>query len=98
MAEAVATYFPLGTRLSMPAGGLTLWIELPDKLPSMQVFEAALQEGILIAPGSMFSNSSRFDHFVRVSCGWRYTDVLDDAVRRLGRIVGELTRSEIKAA
>jgi len=98
MAEAIATYFPLGTRLSIPAGGLTLWIELPEKLPSTRVFDAAIREGVLIAPGSMFSNSNRFDHFIRVSCGWCYTDALDDAVRRLGRLVSELSRKEIKAA
>ncbi|GAB3541354.1 PLP-dependent aminotransferase family protein [Noviherbaspirillum agri] len=98
MAEAIATYFPLGTRLSIPAGGLTLWIELPEKLPATQVFDAAIREGILIAPGAMFSNSSRFDHFMRVSCGWHYTDALDDAVRRLGLIASELSRGVIEAA
>lgn len=28
---AVATYFPLGTRLASSEGGMTLWIELPEK-------------------------------------------------------------------
>lgn len=98
MAEAIATYFPLGTRLSVPAGGLTLWLELPQKLSSTTVFDAAIQKGILVAPGTMFSNSNRFDHFVRVSCGWRYTGEVDDAMRCLGRIVGELSQKGIKAA
>ena len=31
-AEAIARYFPPGTRMNVPPGGLQLWVELPDKL------------------------------------------------------------------
>lgn len=76
----------------MPNGGITLWLELPHRLSSKRVFDAALGERILVAPGAMFSNSNRFDHFLRISCGWRYTREVDDAVRCLGRIVNDLVR------
>ena len=89
MAEAVAAYFPLGTRLSMPNGGVALWLELPDKLSAATVFDAALREGILIAPGHMFSNSNRFDAFIRLNCGMPWSPELDDAMRTLGGIVGD---------
>jgi len=92
MAEAIAAYFPAGTRLTMPHGGVTLWTELPQRLSSKDVFDAAVQEGILVAPGSMFSNSNRFDHFLRISCGMRHTPEVDDAIRHLGHIVGALLR------
>ncbi len=86
MAEAVASYFPLGTRLTMPQGGITLWIELPQACNSRDLFDAALREGILFAPGTMFSNSGRFEHFLRISCGLPCSDEVDEAMRRLGRI------------
>ncbi|RJF97477.1 PLP-dependent aminotransferase family protein [Noviherbaspirillum saxi] len=92
MAEAIAAGFPLGTRMTMPQGGITLWIELPHKLSAKKVFDEALRHQILIAPGSMFSNSNRYDAFIRVSCGWRYSEEIDDAVRRLGHIVSGLAR------
>ncbi len=89
LAEAVAEHFPAGTRLSVPAGGMLLWIELPVGLSSQRLFEAALTEGIKIAPGSMFSNSRRFDHFIRLSAGWPYGDETDRAVQRLGALARE---------
>ena len=89
-AEAIAAYFPLGTRLSIPDGGIALWVELPQKLSSETVYDAALLEGILVAPGSMFSNSNRFDHFMRINCGSPYSVELDRALRRLGQIVNQL--------
>lgn len=90
MAEGIAGNFPLGTRLTVPEGGITLWVELPERLSAKDVFDAALQEGILFAPGSMFSNSVRFERFMRVSCGGPYSDDLDGAMRRLGNIVESL--------
>lgn len=89
MADAIAAYFPRGTRMTLPNGGITIWVELPERLPSKAVFDAAICEGILIAPGAMFSNSGRFDHFVRLNCGLRYTDEVDEAMRSLGAIVAK---------
>lgn len=89
-AEAIARYFPAGTRMTEPRGGLMLWVELPDKLSSRLLFDAALQEGILIAPGLMFSNSQRFDHFIRINCGSPYSPMIDQALRRLGELIHTL--------
>jgi DNA-binding transcriptional MocR family regulator len=89
-AEAIAEYFPEGTRLTVPNGGPTLWIELPQKLSSKTLFDAAIKEGILFVPGSLFSNSDRFDHFLRLSCGAPYSKELDWALRRLGGMVARL--------
>jgi len=61
MARLVARTFPLGTRMSLPAGGLCLWVELPEGFSSAALFGEALEQGIRIAPGSMFSNSGRYE-------------------------------------
>jgi len=92
MAEAVAEYFPAGTRLSLPRGGVLLWVELPGRLHSERLFDAALAEGIRTSPGSMFSNSSRFDHYLRLGCGWPYDAKIDAAMRTLGRLVHQLAQ------
>lgn len=89
-AEAIASHFPAGTRLTVPDGGLSLWVELPQQLSSKRVFDAALQEQILVSPGLMFSNSLRFDPFLRVSCGWPVDKEVEHALRRLGQIVRSL--------
>ena len=90
MAEAIASYFPAGTRLSMPEGGIVLWVELPGPASSQLIFEAALKQGIRIAPGVMFTNSDRFDHFLRLSCGQQYTEEVDRALKFLGELSGRL--------
>ncbi|AMM24659.1 aminotransferase-like domain-containing protein [Variovorax sp. PAMC 28711] len=92
-AEGIARYFPAGTRLNLPNGGLQLWVELPDKLSSSGVFDAALAHGILVAPGFLFSNSPRFDHYLRINCGWPYDDAIDAGLKRLGQLVDSARRA-----
>ncbi len=86
-AEAIATYFPEGTRMNTPAGGVSIWVEMPPNTSSKAVFDAALEQSILVSPGLLYSNSNRFDHFLRINCGMPYTQDMDDAMRTLGRII-----------
>ncbi|MBF0232414.1 MAG: PLP-dependent aminotransferase family protein, partial [Desulfamplus sp.] len=67
MADAVAQYFPQGTRISRPDGGFTLWIELPGVSDSMTLYNMAHQKGISIAPGHIFSTSDRFGNCIRLN-------------------------------
>ncbi|MDP0959145.1 PLP-dependent aminotransferase family protein, partial [Klebsiella pneumoniae] len=68
MAQLVARFFPLGTRLSLPPGGLSLWLELPAGVSTSALVTQALARGIRTAPGSMFSNSGRYEHCMRLGC------------------------------
>jgi DNA-binding transcriptional MocR family regulator len=85
--QAIARHFPPGTRMSLPPGGLNLWVELPQGASSIRLFEQALREGIRIAPGSMFSNTGRYDAFVRFGCTLSFDEKVDDAYRTLGRLL-----------
>jgi DNA-binding transcriptional MocR family regulator len=88
-AAAIASFFPSGTRLSIPAGGMTLWIELPEGCSSQAVFEQVLPLGVRFVPGSMFSNSNRFDHFLRISCGATFDRATEDALRTIGHAAAQ---------
>ncbi|MET3115958.1 DNA-binding transcriptional MocR family regulator [Undibacterium sp. GrIS 1.8] len=93
-AEAIAAYFPEGTRLTVPDGGISVWVEMPHQLSSQAVFEAALEQGILVSPGLLYSNSNRFNHFLRLNCGMHFTQELDNALRQLGQIITTLAQRQ----
>lgn len=90
MASAIDASFPEGTRFTPPAGGLFFWIELPRAVSSAVFFDAALDDGIRVMPGTVYSNAGRFDHFIRLSCPSADLDVADEAVRSLGRLAARL--------
>ena len=97
-AEAIAAHFPPGTRLSVPNGGVSIWVELPHQLSSRAVFEAALEQSILVSPGLLYSNSNRFNHFLRLNCGMHFTPELDEALRTLGNIIHHLGQGQLSSA
>jgi len=86
----VAEHFPANTRTSKPVGGSVLWLELPEAIASEQLFDDAIEAGISITPGQIFSPSNRYSNFVRLSYGHPWNERTEDAIRWLGQRVSEL--------
>lgn len=93
VSEAIAASFPPGTRYTEPDGGSTFWLELPASISATRLFEAALAKGLRIMPGTIFSNSDRYEHFIRLSCGLADLDLLDRSIRRVGALARDLGRN-----
>jgi DNA-binding transcriptional MocR family regulator len=87
MRSMVMRSFPEGTRVSQPQGGYLLWVELAAKVDTMAVYREALQRGITIAPGRIFSNSDLHANFLRLNCSYPCSQAMEAAVRELGKIV-----------
>lgn len=90
MVQAIRQYFPPGSQVEMPIGGFLVWVQMPPQVDSWEVFERAAKLGIGIAPGCLFSTSTRFNHCVRLSCGLPWNDKLHQAIQTVGAIVSEL--------
>ncbi len=84
--QAISRYFPEGTRISRPAGGLLLWIEMPPKTDALRLYQAALAERIAILPGRIFSPSNRFRNCIRINCGQTWSEAHERALLKLGRL------------
>ena len=91
MTRAIDRHFPSGTRVTRPAGGFVLWLELPEGCDSRELFRAALAEGICIAPGDMFSASDRYQHCIRLSCGEDWSDRIAQSIATLGALTRSLS-------
>jgi DNA-binding transcriptional MocR family regulator len=84
--RAIAKYFPQGTRISRPAGGYMLWVELPRKIDAAKLHRAAMAERISILPGMVFSAAGRYPNYIRLNCGHAWSDAHDRALLTLGRL------------
>ncbi|HEU4404865.1 MAG TPA: PLP-dependent aminotransferase family protein [Polyangiaceae bacterium] len=78
--------FPEGTRVSSPAGGFVLWVEMPPAFDALALQDEARRRGITLAPGPLFSARGRFRNCLRVACGMRWTPALEAALRTLGAL------------
>lgn len=90
MSAMIAEHFPAATRVSRPAGGSVLWLELPKIVSAEQLFDDAIEAGISITPGQIFTPSRRYGNFVRLSFGHPWGERTEWAMRWLGRQVTRL--------
>jgi DNA-binding transcriptional MocR family regulator len=86
MSGAVARHFPEGTRVSRPEGGHVIWVEMPEPADSVKLHEDALEYGVSIAPGILFSTTQRYRNCLRLNCALPWNPEVERAVERLGQL------------
>ena len=84
--RAIERSFPPGTKVTRPAGGFVLWLELPRPFDSRALLAEALANGICFAPGDVFSASGRYRHCLRISCASPWNARLEAGVATLGAL------------
>jgi DNA-binding transcriptional MocR family regulator len=89
MEAALRRYLPHDVRWVTPSGGYFLWLQLPDAVDAMALHRLAIDHGISIAPGPMFSATHAFQNCVRVNFGHPWSLKLDEAIRVLAQILEE---------
>ena len=89
MRADVAELFPQGTRMTNPGGGIFLWVELPDNLDSEVLYRKALQKGISILPGILFSPSGSHRNHIRLSYATVEPEISRAAIMELARLLVE---------
>ncbi|CAG4998162.1 2-aminoadipate transaminase [Dyadobacter sp. CECT 9275] len=89
--QAISEHFPEDTKISRPQGGYVLWIELNMKVNAFELFEKAILEKVTFAPGQIFSTDGRFSNYARISFGAPFTSKIDDSLKKLGRLVREMS-------
>jgi DNA-binding transcriptional MocR family regulator len=85
--SAIYLSFPEGTRVSRPEGGCYLWLEVPRGCDGDDLCVRAAAANISLMPGRAFSASRGFSSFVRLSCGQPWTERIERAVEKLGKLV-----------
>lgn len=83
-AEVIAALSPLGIEpWTVPRGGFTLWCRLPDGRDASEVARTAWHEGVVLAPGNVFSVRRTAGDMMRFNVTWM-EDRVFDALRRAG--------------
>lgn len=89
MSRAITRSFPASTRVSRPAGGFVLWVELPAGIDARALFDRALGRGICVAPGDVFSAAGRYTNCIRLSCGHIWNERIEKSIETLGAMASE---------
>ncbi len=88
--QAIAVYFPEGTKISRPQGGLALWLELPKEIDTAILYDLAMKQQISFGPGRMFTLQNQFDNCMRLCIGLPWSEKLRLKLRTIGNLVKAL--------
>jgi 2-aminoadipate transaminase len=58
--EALNEQFGTSAEFESPAGGIFLWVKLPDNVDTLKLYQAALQAGVAINPGPEWSTDKAY--------------------------------------
>jgi DNA-binding transcriptional MocR family regulator len=87
LAAALARHLPELEVTSIPAGGLHLWVALPEGADDVALASAAASEGVIVFPGRPWFPAEPPAPFLRLTFAATPPDALDEGVRRLARVL-----------
>ena len=88
MLELLERHFTGLAQWTVPAGGFFIWIQLKNRVSAERVFRAALKQGLLVPPGSMYG--AGFASCLRLTFGYLSEEEMASSMSRLADIVRSL--------
>lgn len=89
--QAVVEHFPKNVKISHPAGGYFLWLELEPPFNASELYRRALSQGVSIAPGRMFTTGNQFDHCFRLNASFAWSEQSQKAIQILAQLIHQLS-------
>ena len=91
MMDCLRKYFPAEVEYTKPEGGMFLWATMPEGVRAVDVYNAAIKEGVAICPGDPFYEYERDVRTMRLN----YSNATDEAIEKGIKLLGDVIRSLI---
>ena len=89
MLDALAEFFPAEAHWTRPAGGLFIWVTLPDFIDTTDLLARALRDNVAFVPGEAAYLDGRGRSSMRLNFSGSGEDAAREGVRRIGKVVSE---------
>ena len=88
--EILNTYFVDIALWDIPKGGFYIWLKIQSNISIRQLFELALQEGILLNPGNVYDKNEQ--QHLRLSYSYASLAELEKGLKRLSELIKGLIK------
>src|SRR5204862_7386363 len=89
MLDALAEFFPRQAEWTGPAGGLFVWVTLPDFIDTTDLLARALRENVAFVPGEAAYLDGRGRNAMRLNFSGSDEESIREGIRRIGEVVTE---------
>jgi 2-aminoadipate transaminase len=87
MLEALKKHFPSGATWNRPAGGLFLWVTLPERIDAMELLPKAVEKNVTFVPGEDFHADHSGKNTIRLNFSNAGVDDIHAGIERLGSVI-----------
>jgi len=84
--DLLSKNFPEGTSMTVPSGGYSIWVKMPDTTDMDSFYAQCEKIGVRFTPGYTFSFSDTFSNFFRVVFADAYTPKRIEAIKQAGQL------------
>jgi len=91
LVDAVHEHLPTAELMSVPSGGLNLWVRLPDGVDLPRLVRACETKGVLVAGGDEWFPAEPVGPHLRLNYSGPEPGRFPEGVRRVGAALDELT-------
>lgn len=89
MLDALEKYFPPNCKWTKPRGGMFLWVELPEKISSIEMFKDAIKEKVAYVHGRAFNVNGRGENTMRLNFTNPKDELIEEGIKRLAKVIKE---------
>ena len=86
MLSALGEHMPAGVKWNQPAGGMFLWLELPEGMDSEDMLKKALERNVAYVPGTPFYANEPVRNTLRLA----FVTVPEEKIRAGVKVLGEV--------
>ncbi len=87
MLKALEKHFPEGSKWTEPDGGMFLWVTLPDKINTKEMFQEAIKEKVAYVHGAAFCVDGKGYNCMRLNFSNTEDDKIEIGIKRLAKII-----------
>ena len=81
------SFFPEGTKHTLPQGGLFVWAELPEGMDAMAALNRAIEQNVAFVPGTHFYPDGGHANTLRLNFSMQEVENIRAGMERLGRAI-----------
>ena len=86
MLDALTTYMPKGVTWNQPAGGMFLWVTLPDGMNSEKMLDKVFAHNVAYVPGTPFYANEAQTNTLRLAFVTVPPEKIQEGVKRMGEV------------
>lgn len=87
MLDSLSEFMPANVQWTRPDGGLFLWVTLPEKIDTGELFKLAVEDRVAFVPGVSFHANGGGQNTMRLNFSYCQPDTIVQGIERLGKAV-----------